>query len=103
MNSGVPGSPRKGGPPFHAYQYVRREPSASRLVIELMPLSLTRMFCHPSVESGTIAWLFGRAGRCHRNREFPACGVEFDARNVAGPARGVNHCADTLSARSLRG
>src|SRR5262249_43388675 len=50
MNSGVPGSPRNGGPPFQAYQYVLRVPSASFLVIELMPFSLTRMFGHPCVE-----------------------------------------------------
>src|SRR5215472_7802355 len=50
MNSGVPGSPRNGGPPFQAYQYVLRAPSASFLVTELRPLSLIRMFGHPSIE-----------------------------------------------------
>src|SRR5262252_2061208 len=51
MNSGVPGSPRNGGPLFQAYQYVRSVPSASRLVIELSPFSLTRIFLfQPVVE-----------------------------------------------------
>src|SRR5215813_13327395 len=55
MNSGVPGSPWSGGPPFHAYQYVRRVPSASVLVIELRPLSLMRATaCHPVVERREI-------------------------------------------------
>ena len=49
MNSGVPGSPRNGGPPFHAYQYVRRVPSASLLVIELTPFSLIRTAFNPFV------------------------------------------------------
>lgn len=47
MKSGVPGSPRNGGPPFQAYQYVRRLPSASRLVMLLSPRSLIRMGGHP--------------------------------------------------------
>src|SRR6202521_5896251 len=38
MNSGVPGSPRKGGPPFHAYQNVFTRPSARRLRTLLSPL-----------------------------------------------------------------
>src|SRR6516165_10343947 len=58
-NSGLPGSPRNGGPPFQAYQYVLRVPSASFLVIELMPLSLTRMFGHPCVErTGSLRFRF---------------------------------------------
>src|SRR5262245_35481231 len=43
MNSGVPGSPRNGGPPFQAHQYVRKVPSASRFRFELIPLSRTRI------------------------------------------------------------
>jgi hypothetical protein len=45
----VPGSPRNGGPPFQAYQYVRVVPSASRLLTELMPFNLTRMLRYPFV------------------------------------------------------
>jgi hypothetical protein len=49
----MPGSPRNGGPPFQAYQYVRRVPSASVLVMEFMPLSWTRILrpiCNPIIE-----------------------------------------------------
>src|SRR6516164_2186628 len=60
MNSGVPGSPRSGGPPFHAYQYVRRVPSASCFVIELMPFRRTRMFRDPLVDFvGFLLLVFG--------------------------------------------
>src|SRR5262249_42895609 len=50
MNSAVPGCPLSAGPPFHAYQYVLTEPSASSFLTLLMPLSLTRMFRNPLVE-----------------------------------------------------
>src|ERR1700719_784511 len=75
MNSGEPGSPRNGGPPFHAYQYVRRVPSASFLVIELMPLSLMRMRTHPLIEIVTLAVLAGRTRLDEGHRDIP---VLFD-------------------------
>jgi hypothetical protein len=47
MNSGLPGCPRKRGPPRHAYQYFFVEPSANVTTDQLMPLALMRMFCQP--------------------------------------------------------
>src|SRR3974390_1495359 len=47
MNSGLPGSPRRRGPPRHAYQYFLVEPSASFTFDQLIPLALMRMFYQP--------------------------------------------------------
>src|SRR6185437_8759688 len=75
MNSGVPGSPCSAGPPFHAYQYVRREPSASRFVMLLMPLSRTRMLVDPGVK--IVCKYFGAAFAS--NYDDLAYFVDFDA------------------------
>src|SRR5262245_3209031 len=47
MNSGLPGSPCKRGPPRQAYQNVLMVPSARRLTERFIPLSRTRTLCHP--------------------------------------------------------
>src|SRR5262245_17063901 len=83
MNSGVPGSPRSGGPPFQAYQYVRRVPSASFFVIEFMPLSRTRILLPPRrnpiveiVARSVVSRDLARAG--NKDRVMAGLGVERD-------------------------
>src|SRR5437870_4587109 len=85
MNSGVPGSPRNGGPPFHAYQYVRSVPSASFLVIELRPLSRMRTFrplVHPCIKIAA-ARLAGLA-----DDQADLAGVRVDLHLAHGQPRG---------------
>src|SRR5580704_3088337 len=90
MNSGVPGLRRSGGPPFQAYQYVRRVPSASLLVTELMPLTSIRMFGNPVVE---VVGLFsvGLAG----DDNDGAVGLDLVARDLdASPAYLLSHAGE---------
>src|SRR6476659_8105068 len=69
MNSGEPGSPRSDGPPFHAHQYVRQLPSASRFRFELIPFSRTRMLFplrNPAIKIAAAARSLG-ASRVHHD------------------------------------
>src|SRR5271169_513531 len=109
MNAAVPGSPCSAGPPFHAYQYVRLVPSASRLVMLLRPFSLIRMCRDPIFQLVAAATRLGRrfAERVARKRDDEAARARVDLDAIsAAPFRlldGGRQRRPALPAPSRRG
>src|SRR5262249_29822642 len=79
-------------PPFHAYQYVRTAPSASFFVIELRPLSLTRIPALQPLVKFVVRDALTRLGDDDGN--LAGRGIELDA-------FGTDGFASTPRARNL--
>src|SRR5262245_17791697 len=95
MNSGLPGSPCRRGPPRQAYQYVFGVPSANVTTDQLSFLSSMRMFGQPFLNFGVVevaALHIGRLADFHL--QLASADIDLDTRDVE--AKGL-HALDGAS------
>src|SRR5215471_8508672 len=94
MNSGVPGSPCKRGPPLQAYQKVLVVPSARRLTERLIPLRRTRISRQPIVQRSAGGAALITPGD---DDDLTRCGLDLNA--LDGNAFGLRGTKRALQIR----